>query len=158
LVYAQKDDGRYRARTVAKGFSQVPGKDFQENHSPVVHDTTLHLILVMKIRYGLTSRQFDVETAFLYSTLEEEIYMDFSEGYTECLLEKGSKCSSQECCFLLLRALHGLAQAARQRWKKITKVFAKFNIFATPTDPCLFVKKKEEDEPPAFILYMLSLR
>jgi Reverse transcriptase (RNA-dependent DNA polymerase) len=87
-VYAQKDDGRYRACTVAKGFCQVAGKDFYENHAPVVHDTTLHLILVMKIRYGLTSRQFDVETVFLYGTLEEEIYMDFPEGYTEYLLEK----------------------------------------------------------------------
>ena len=29
-VYVQKDDGRYRARTVAQGFSQVPGKDFFE--------------------------------------------------------------------------------------------------------------------------------
>jgi hypothetical protein len=28
-VFACKDDGRYRARYVAKGFSQIPGKDFQ---------------------------------------------------------------------------------------------------------------------------------
>lgn len=48
-VYVRKDDGRYRARTVAKGFSQIPGKDFQENHAPVVHDTTFHMILVIKI-------------------------------------------------------------------------------------------------------------
>ena len=44
-VYVLKDDGRYRARTVAKGFTQIPGKDFQENHSPVVNDTTFHTIL-----------------------------------------------------------------------------------------------------------------
>jgi hypothetical protein len=29
-VYVQKDDGRFRARTVAKGFTQIPGNDFQE--------------------------------------------------------------------------------------------------------------------------------
>jgi hypothetical protein len=34
-VYAQKDDGRFRARTVAKGFTQIHGKGFQENHSPL---------------------------------------------------------------------------------------------------------------------------
>jgi Reverse transcriptase (RNA-dependent DNA polymerase) len=39
-VYAEKNDGTYRSRTVAKGFSEIPGKDFQEHHSPVVHDTT----------------------------------------------------------------------------------------------------------------------
>jgi hypothetical protein len=27
-VYAEKDDGIFRSRTVAKGFSHVPGKDF----------------------------------------------------------------------------------------------------------------------------------
>ncbi len=48
-VYALKDDGRFRARTVAKGFSQIPGKDFQENHAPVVNDTTFHLSLDLKI-------------------------------------------------------------------------------------------------------------
>jgi Reverse transcriptase (RNA-dependent DNA polymerase) len=151
-VYAQKDDGRYRARTVAKVCSQVAGKDFHENHTPVVHDTTLHLILLIKIRYGLTSRQFDVETAFLYGTLEEEIYMDFPEGYTEYLLEKGLKYSSQENCVLLLRALYGLVQAARQWWKKITEFFAKLNFFATPADTCLFVKKKEENKTTTFII------
>jgi Reverse transcriptase (RNA-dependent DNA polymerase) len=40
-VFARKDDGRYRARCVAKAFSQIHGKDFQENHAPVVSDTTI---------------------------------------------------------------------------------------------------------------------
>ena len=37
-VFVKKDDGRFRARTVAKGYNQIPGKDFQENHAPVVND------------------------------------------------------------------------------------------------------------------------
>jgi hypothetical protein len=47
-VLARKDDRRYQARCVAKGFSQIPGKDSQENHAPVVSDTTLHLLMVIK--------------------------------------------------------------------------------------------------------------
>ena len=74
-VFARKDDGRFRARTVAKGFSQIPGKDFQENHAPVVHDTTFHLVLVLKLLFKLQSRQFDIETAFLYGMFDEEISM-----------------------------------------------------------------------------------
>ena len=61
-----KDDGRYRSRTVAKGFSQIPGKDHQENHAPVIHDTTFHMVLCFKLYYKLHKKQFDVETAFLY--------------------------------------------------------------------------------------------
>jgi hypothetical protein len=45
-VFAIKDDGRYKARTVAKGYSQVPGEDFQENFAPVILDTSFHIILV----------------------------------------------------------------------------------------------------------------
>jgi Reverse transcriptase (RNA-dependent DNA polymerase) len=119
-VLALKDDGRYRSRTVAKGFSQIPGQDFQENHVPVVHDTTFHLILVFKIINGLRSRQFDVETAFLYGTLDEEIYMELPEGYKKYLQELlGKIYSSQEHCVMLLCALYGLVQAAPQWYKKI---------------------------------------
>jgi Reverse transcriptase (RNA-dependent DNA polymerase) len=55
-VYAEKDDGTYRSRTVAKGFSQVPGKDFQEYHSPVFHITTFCVVLVQNLVYSLHSR------------------------------------------------------------------------------------------------------
>jgi aminopeptidase C len=48
-VFAQKDDGIYRARTVAKGFSQIPGNYFQENYAPVVNDATFHLFLALKV-------------------------------------------------------------------------------------------------------------
>jgi Reverse transcriptase (RNA-dependent DNA polymerase) len=51
-VYAEKDDGTYRSRTVSKGFSQVPRKDFQEHHSPIVHDTTFCVVLVQKLVYN----------------------------------------------------------------------------------------------------------
>jgi hypothetical protein len=48
-VYARKDDGRYRAHCVAKGFSQLPGEDFQENRAPV------------NTRFKLEAGQFDIE-------------------------------------------------------------------------------------------------
>ena len=35
-----KRDGRFRARLVACGYSQVPGVDFTENYAPVVNDVT----------------------------------------------------------------------------------------------------------------------
>jgi hypothetical protein len=53
---------------------------------------------------------------------------------------------------LLTRALYGLVQAARQWWKKITQVFGKLNFFPTQADPCLFVKQRKTEEPPAFII------
>jgi Reverse transcriptase (RNA-dependent DNA polymerase) len=102
-VYAEKDDGTYRSRTVAKGFSQIPAKDFQEHHSPVVHDTTFLVVLVQKLVYNLHSRQVDIVTALLYGLLDEEIYMEFTEGYKNFLKENhGKNISSKTHCVLLL--------------------------------------------------------
>jgi hypothetical protein len=54
------------AKCYAKGFSQIPGKDFQENHVPVVSDTILHLLMVIKTMLKLEAGQFEIETASLY--------------------------------------------------------------------------------------------
>ena len=44
-VFKIKRNGVYRARLVAKGFSQIPGEDFTENFSPVINDVTFRIIL-----------------------------------------------------------------------------------------------------------------
>ena len=40
-------DGRFRARLVICGYSQVPGVDYTENYSPVINDVTLRIMLVL---------------------------------------------------------------------------------------------------------------
>ena len=52
-VYVEKDDGRFRARAVAKGFSQIPGKDFQENFAPVINEVSMRIILIYMLLYAL---------------------------------------------------------------------------------------------------------
>jgi Reverse transcriptase (RNA-dependent DNA polymerase) len=53
-VYALKDDGTYRARTVGQSFSQAPGKNLHENHTRVVHDTTFRFCLVQMLIHKLS--------------------------------------------------------------------------------------------------------
>jgi hypothetical protein len=48
-VLKRKDDRRFHAWTVAKGFSQVPSIDFTENFAPVVNDATFWLTLMATI-------------------------------------------------------------------------------------------------------------
>jgi Reverse transcriptase (RNA-dependent DNA polymerase) len=40
-----KRDGIFRARLVACGYSQIPGVDFMESFSPVIHDVVFRIIL-----------------------------------------------------------------------------------------------------------------
>jgi hypothetical protein len=139
-VFNEKDDGRFRARTVAQGFSQVPGKDFQESHAPVVNDVTFRITLILRIMKKFNTGQFDIETAFLYSNLEEEIWMKLPEAYSRYMKEIHNKDYEQhKYCVKLKKALYGLVQAARQWWKKFTEAMATCEYFPTAIDPCLFI-------------------
>jgi Reverse transcriptase (RNA-dependent DNA polymerase) len=76
---AKTYDGRLRSRTVALGFSQVPEQHLQASHAPVVNDATCQMHLIFKIIYKLLTGQIDVKSAFLYSDLEESIWMRLPE-------------------------------------------------------------------------------
>ena len=55
----------------------------------------------------------DVETAFLYGDIEEEIFIKSPVGMEE--IDPGS---SPEDCYQLKKGIYGLCQAARQFWRK----------------------------------------
>jgi Reverse transcriptase (RNA-dependent DNA polymerase) len=154
-VFARKDDGRYRARTVAKGFSQIPGKDFSENFAPVVNDATFRIVLTLKELFELSSEQFDVETAFLYGDLDEDLWMELPEGYQEYLREEHQyEVNPKSYCVKLQKAIYGLVQAARQWWKKFTKALQKLCYEPSKVDPCLFINTKNKNKPSYIILYV----
>jgi len=60
-----KRDGRFRARLVACGYSQVGGVDFTEVFSPVVNDTSFQLWLIWSMIYWKKWLVFDIDVAFL---------------------------------------------------------------------------------------------
>jgi len=67
-----KRSGRFRARLVACGHSQMPGVDFTEVYSPVINDTSFRIAMVMKLQMNLDAVIFDVETALLHGDLKEK--------------------------------------------------------------------------------------
>jgi hypothetical protein len=60
-----------------------PGKDFQENNTPVISDTTLHLLMVIQTVLQLEAGQFDIEAALLYIKLEVDLWMVIPDGYQD---------------------------------------------------------------------------
>ncbi len=129
-----KRNGVFRARLVAKGFSQVPGVDYTEVFSPVSNDVTFRIMLLCAIRYGWTSLLMDVETAFLLGKLEEEIYMECPEGME----------SKEDEVLLLLQTIYGLVQSAREFFKYMVKVLKKLGFEQSAADPCLLVCRNEK--------------
>ena len=115
-VFKIKRDGTYRARLVALGYSQIPGVDFTDNFAPVAHDVSFRIALARMMVEKLDSLVMDVETAFLYGDIEEEIFMKSPVGMEE--IDPGS---SPEDCYQLKKGIYGLCQAARQFWKKFVE-------------------------------------
>lgn len=62
---------RYKSSSVAKGYSQNNGEDYDEGFVQVVNSTTLRTLLTVAATKDLTVPHFDVKAAFLEGKLEE---------------------------------------------------------------------------------------
>lgn len=110
---------RYKACLVVKGFHQRPGLNFQETFSTVIKSTTIFLILSLALSYWWRIRQLDVQNAFLYGTLGEEVFMQQPPGFIN------STCQSHIC--RLQKAIYGLKQVPRA-WYNELKFFSSFIV------------------------------
>jgi hypothetical protein len=141
-VYTIKRCGKFRARLVACGYSQVPGLDFQETvHCHVANDVTFRLLLISLILNKHYVLIFDVSCAFLHGTLVEDLYMD---------CPKGMKARADEC-LLLNKSIYGLVQGSKQWYKAYKAIMVgKMGFEECPCDPCLF--KKEDHNGICYVV------
>jgi len=77
------DPIKYKARLVAKDFTQREGIDYNQIFSPVVKFKTIRLILHVIIQFDLGLEQLDVKTAFSHGNLDEQIDMVQPVGYID---------------------------------------------------------------------------
>jgi len=84
---------RYKARLMAKGYTQKEGEDFFDTYSLVARLTTIQTLIVVAASYGSIIHQMDVKKTFLNRELDEEIYMDQPED--SLWMVKKTRCA---CC------------------------------------------------------------
>jgi hypothetical protein len=76
---------RYKARLVARGFTQTYGVDYNETFAPVAKFTSIRCILALVALEDMEIHQMDVKTAILNGELKEEIYMEQPQGFVNIL-------------------------------------------------------------------------
>lgn len=126
----------YKARLVARGFSQVAGLDFGEIFAPVVRMESLRLLFALCAQYRLEIAQFDITTAFLYGEVKEDLYLQPPEG-----LEVPAGHTLK-----LIKSLYGLRQAPRCWNEKFTEMLHQFSMRQTSADPCVFIGGGSKDD------------
>lgn len=131
--YDSANNVRYRARLVAKGFTQKYGVDYTETFSPVVRHTTLRLLFALSVKLGLEVSHLDVKTAFLNGDLEETIYMKMPDCYNS---------GTSVCNVLKLKkAIYGLKQASRAWNKKVDNCLISDGYKRSKIEPCMYIKE-----------------
>ena len=151
-VFKVKRNCVYRARLVAKGFSQIPCVDFTDNYSPVVNDVTFRVVVGRMIIENMKGKVVDIDNAFLNGDLVHEIYMKIQEGYDEVINPRVEK----EDCIILQKEIYGLVQATRQFWKKIMDKMQEGGFKLSEADPCMLYK--EDDKGVCVIIIYIDDR
>jgi hypothetical protein len=124
---------RYKARLVARGFTQKEGLDFKETYSPVTKLTTIRTMLAVAAVKDYIVEQADISNAYLNAEVEEELYMEQPKGFVQC----GPNGEVLVC--RLRRSLYGLKQAGRNWNKKIDAWLKEHGFDQSTVDPCLYV-------------------
>ncbi|CAI5981805.1 unnamed protein product [Closterium sp. NIES-65] len=133
----------FKARYVARGFSQRQGVDYFQTFSPTPKMTTLRVLLHIAAQRDYELHSLDFSTAFLQGSLHEEIWLRRPPCFTGTF-PPGTQWS-------LRRPVYGLRQAPRKWHDTLRTTLAALGFAPSTADPSLFLRT-DTSLPPFYIL------
>ncbi|CAI7748893.1 unnamed protein product [Closterium sp. NIES-53] len=133
----------FKARYVARGFSQRQGVDLFQTFSPTPKMTTLWVLLHLAAHRDYELHSLDFSTAFLQGSLHEEIWQRCPPGFTGSF-PAGTQWS-------LRRPFYGLRQAPREWHDTLRTTPATLGFAPSTADPSLFLCT-DTTLPPFYVL------
>ncbi|CAI7754148.1 unnamed protein product, partial [Closterium sp. NIES-53] len=133
----------FKARYVARGFSQRQGVDYFHTFSPTPKMTTLRVLLHVAAQRDYELHSLDFSTAFLQGSLHEEIWLRRPPGFT------GSFPTATQ--WSLRRPVYGLRQAPREWHDTLRTTLAALGFAPSTADPSLFLRTNTS-LPPFYVL------
>ena len=123
---------KFKAKFVARGFTQKECIDYDETFASVAKYTTIRTIISLAAVFGWKLHQMDVKTAFLKGKIDEEVYIEQPEGF----VTHGDK--SHVC--KLKKALYGLKQAPRVWYVRMDGYLHSLGFSKSTADSNLYFK------------------
>lgn len=127
---------RYKARYVARGYSQTPGADFQGSYSPVIRKPSIRLLLALAVERDWEVHHIDVNCAYLQSEISEDVYVE----QPECFVEPGK----EDYVWKLQKSIYGLKQSGKNWNDHINQVLLNKGLTRSEHDPCIYFNREEE--------------
>ncbi|CAI7804045.1 unnamed protein product [Closterium sp. NIES-54] len=137
----------FKARYVARGFSQRQGVDYFQTFSPTPKMTTLWVLLHVAAQRDYELHSLDFSTAFLQGSLHEEIWLRRPPGFTGSF-PTGTQWS-------LRRPVYGLRQVPREWHDTLRTTLAALGFVPSTADPSLFLRT-DNSLPPFYALVYLD--
>ena len=122
---------------VAQGYTQEEGIDYEEVFAPVARIEAIRLFLAYASFMGFMVYQMDVKSAFLYGTIDEEVYVSQPPGFIDP--------EHPDKVYKVVKALYGLHQAPRAWYETLAKYLLKNGFHRGKIDQTLFIKKNKGD-------------
>ncbi|CAI7835548.1 unnamed protein product, partial [Closterium sp. NIES-53] len=133
----------FKARYVARGFSQRQGVDFFQTFFPTPKMTTLRVLLHIAAHRDYELHSLEFSTTFLQGSLHEEIWLRRPPGFTGSF-PAGTRWS-------LRRPVYGLRQAPREWHDTLRTTLAALGFAPSTADPSLFLRT-DTTLPPFYVL------
>ena len=130
---------KYKARLVARGFTQIHGVDYYETFAPVAKLASVRTILAIAARNNWEVDVFDFHGAYLNGELEdgEDVYMEQPPEY---------ETADRDAFVLKLKkALYGLKQGGRKWYDTLCRTLAKLGLRRAEADYGVFYVHIGED-------------
>jgi hypothetical protein len=140
---------KYKARLVARGFSQVPGVDFEETYSPVSRLSSLRLLLTHVTAHDLCIKQADVEGAYLNGNLDVELYLSPPDG----IVLNDTSCN----VLRLKKSLYGLKQSGRAWWLELSSALELLHFKRIEDEWGLHVRLNNDGSRSFVLIYVDDL-
>ncbi|KAJ9539199.1 hypothetical protein OSB04_031932 [Centaurea solstitialis] len=126
-----------KARLVAQGYTQEEGIDYDDVLAPVARIEAIRLFLAFASYKGFKVYQMDVKSAFLYGTIDEEVYVSQPPAFEDP--------KYPDKVYKLRKALYGLHQAPRAWYDTLSSYLLENKFERGVIDKTLFIKRTKTD-------------